>query len=72
MQQFKWYADYLDTILETDDSQLVARVEKLEEILQDRIADLHAKPYATEYQDAVDAIEAVRVLKAERLKFVRN
>jgi hypothetical protein len=68
MKQFDWYADYLETILETNDQQLVAKTEKLEGILQNRIIDLHTEPNAREYQAAVEAIEGVRFLKAECLK----
>ena len=67
MQQYDWSTLYKNAVLEANTSQLRPQIESLEAALQNRIVDLRHTPDAVEYKDASDAIEAVRVLKAERL-----
>jgi hypothetical protein len=68
MQQYEWSSAYENLVLETDWKQLPSKIEDLVATLRNRVVELHGKPNAIEYQAAIDAIDAVRVLKAERLR----
>jgi hypothetical protein len=67
VKQYYWHPAYEAAVLETDNSLLPAKVETIGMMLQKRSLELRDSPADEEYKTILTTIEAVRVLRAERL-----
>lgn len=67
MHIYDWTAEYQEMVLETNNTLLSAKIERIEKILRNRMDELLLSPDPEQYYRVIGAIEVIQALKAKRL-----
>lgn len=67
MREYDWHLHYLEAVLETDQNAFQHKIQKAENVIHARYIQLPSDTESEEYQALQRTMEAVKVLKGERL-----